>query len=221
MNDEVEQRMEGLTPRGVRPELRRQVLAAVDAELQGNHDTTGTGVPLLGTSSAVSALRGQHCMLQAVAHANEKCEPSAKPDSPWLYRATIAVAASLLFGISLNLWASAASQSRLAQLFGPPPISKRAMQLANDVGRITDAKTGQWVYRHLTVPRLPSDGAAAYEQYGDAVKRLIDELQTVSKDSYYETPQKDPQMDRGHSGCIPGNRFDCQRRVRLDHRCTA
>ena len=40
MNDDVEQRLSRLTPRGVRPELRGQVLAAVADELQGD-----VGVP--------------------------------------------------------------------------------------------------------------------------------------------------------------------------------
>jgi hypothetical protein len=148
---------------------------------------------------------------------------TAKPptDSPWLRRAATAVAASLLLGIGLNIWAAKASEQRLARLFGPPPISKQAMEIAKDVEKITDAQTGQWVYRQLAMPRKPGDAAVAYSKYRDTVKRLIDELQTVSKDSCHETLQKDTEMDRGHTGCVGGRRFDCQRRVRLDYRCTA
>jgi hypothetical protein len=160
--------------------------------------------------------------------ASELAHPSVKPlavsqptDSPWLRRAAITVAASLLLGIGLNVWATKASEQRLARLFGPPPISQQAMEIAEDVEKITDAQTGQWVYRQLAMPRKPGDAAAAYSKYRDTVKRLIDELQTVSKDSCHETLQKDSEMDRGHTGCLGGRRFDCQRRVRLDHRCTA
>jgi hypothetical protein len=178
-------------------------------------------MPLLGTSSAVSTVCGQHCLSQAVAHVNEECEPLAKANSLWLRRAAIAVAASLLLGVGLNLWASRVSERHLAQLFGPPPISKQAMEIAKDIEKTTDAEAGRWVYRRLTMPRQSGDGAAAYTKCCDTVKRLIDELQTVSKDSCHETLQKDSEMDRGHTGCIGGDRFDCQRRVRMDYRCTA
>jgi hypothetical protein len=198
MNDDVEQRLDRLTPRGVRPELREQVLGAVENELtKGTEEVVGETWRIMD-----NVLR----------------QP---PPSPWLRRASMAVAASLLLGVGLNLWATQASENRLAQLFGPPPISMRAMEIANDVERIADAKTGQWVYRQLTVPRQPGDAVAAYTKYRDAMNRLINELRTVSKDTYHETPQKDPEMDRGHTGCPVGNRFDCQRLVRLDHRYTA
>jgi hypothetical protein len=235
MNDDIEQRLDRLTLRGVRPELRTQVLGAVAEELesrvgQANRSPTVSGddnehtaacVPLLGTSSAGRKRSERHCLFQAVAHVNEECAPAADTDSPWLRRAAMAVAASLLLGVGLNVWASKSSECHLAQLFGPPPISKQAMEIAKAVEQITDAQTGQWVYRRLAPPRHSGDGAAAYAKYCDTIKRLIDELQTASKDSYHETPQKDSEMDRGHTVCPRGHRFDCQRRVRLDHRCTA
>jgi hypothetical protein len=146
---------------------------------------------------------------------------STKADFPWLRRAAMAVAAALLLGIVLNVWASKASERRLAQIFGPPPIAKGAMEIAKDIEKISDAETGQWVYRRLTMPRQPGDGAAAYAKYCDGVKRLINELQTVSKDSYHETPQKDFEMDGNRAGRIDGDTTDCQRLVRLDYRCTA
>ena len=92
MNDDIEQLLGRLTPRGVRPELRPQVLAAVASQLE------------------------------------------AEPASPWLRRSALAVAASLLVGIAMNIWASHAAERRLARLFGPPPVSKQAMELANAVG---------------------------------------------------------------------------------------
>jgi len=99
MNDDVEQLLGRLTPRGVRPEMRPQVLAAVASELE------------------------------------------AEPASPWLRRAALAVAASLLVGIAMNVWTSMASERHLAQLYGPPPMSKRAMELAKAVEEVTDAQT--------------------------------------------------------------------------------
>ena len=111
MNDDIEQLLGRLTPRGVRPELRPQVLAAVASQLE------------------------------------------AEPASPWLRRSALAVAASFLVGIAMNIGASEMAERRLAQLFGPPPVSKQAMELANAVEEITDAKTAQWVYQQFTAPR--------------------------------------------------------------------
>jgi hypothetical protein len=216
MNDDVEERLAKLTIRGAPRQLRDQILAAVAGELRGSQS-----VPLLGTSSDVSNTCGRHCLFQAVAHANETCMSTTNTDSRWLRRAAMAVAASLLLGIGLNIWAARASEQRLARIFGPPPISQQAMEIAKDVEKITDAQTGQWVYRQLATPRKPGDAAMAYAKYRNTIKRLIDELQTVSKDSCHETLQKDFEMDRGHTGCLGGRRFDCQRRIRLDYRCTA
>ena len=179
MNDDIEQLLGRMTPRGVRPELRPQVLAAVASELK------------------------------------------AEPASPWLRRCALAVAASLLLGIGMNIWASTVTERRLARLFGPPPVSKQAMELAKDIEKITDAQTGQWVYQRLTMPRAPRDGAKEYARYCATVRRLIDELQTVSKDSYHETPEKDTELDRDHAGRAGGDRSGCQRGVRLDYRYTA
>ncbi len=75
------------------------------------------------------------------------------------------MAASLLLGIGMNVWVSKASERHLAELFGPPPISKGAMEIAKDMETITDEETGQWVYQRLTMPRPPGAAAAAYAKY--------------------------------------------------------
>jgi hypothetical protein len=177
MNDDLEQLLGKLTPRGVRTELRPHVLSAMAGELQ------------------------------------------ADSGSPWLRRCALAVAASLLAGIGMNIWANVASERRLAQLYGPPPVSKRAMEVAKMVEGVTDAQTAQWVYQRLAVPRPPSPDALA--KHYAAVQQLIKELQTVSKDSYHETPQKDPQVDRDRPGRARGDTSAGQRGVRLDYRYTA
>ena len=83
------------------------------------------------------------------------------PASPWLRRSALAVAASLLVGIAMNIGASQMAERRLAQLFGPPPVSKQAMELANAVEEVTDAQTAQWVYQRFAAPRPSGDGLAA------------------------------------------------------------
>ncbi len=179
MNDDIEQVLQRLTPRGAMADLRPRVLATVVAELRA--DTT----------------------------------------SPWLRRSALVMAASIVLGIGLNIWATKASERRLAQLFGPPPVSQRAMEIAKDIERITDAQTGQWVYRQLTAGRENRDARADYARYIATVNRLIKELQTVSRDSYHETPEKDIEMDRDRAGRTGGHRTTGQRLVRLDYRYTA
>ena len=188
MNDDMEQRLAQLTPRGLRPELRGQVLAAVGTELQTARGDSTTAAPTT---------------------------------SPWARRCALAVAASLLVGIAMNIWANEASKRHLARLFGPPPVSKQAMELAKDVERITDAQTGRWVFQRLTAPRESRDGLAEYAEYCTTLKQLIDELQIASKDSYYETPQKDSEMGRDRPGRAGGDRSGCQRLVGVDYRYTA
>jgi hypothetical protein len=49
--------------------------------------------------------------------------------SPWLRRSALAVAASLLVGIALNVWVNQAADRRLVQLLGPlPPASQDAQR---------------------------------------------------------------------------------------------
>jgi hypothetical protein len=213
MNDDIEQRLGRLTPRGVRLELREKVLVAVSAELQ-----KAKGVPLPDTACTPVA-----------AHDEKERGPTpvavrpslAKADSPWLRRAAIAAAVSLLLGIGLNVWVSKAADRRLAALFGPPRTSKGATEIAIDVAAFTDDATGRWIYHRLTAPIPPDAVAAAHAKYSEQVKKLIDELQTASKDPYHETRQKEAEMDGDRPGRFRGDSTDCQRRIRLDYRCTA
>ena len=138
--------------------------------------------------------------------------------SRWLRLAALATAASILLGIGMNVWVSKASEQRMAELFGPPPVSKQAMDLAEAVAKITDAQTGQWVYRQMTASRPTGDGLAKYHEI---LNELIREQHIVSKDTYHETPEKDSEMDRDRTGSAFGDPASGQCRVRLDYRCTA
>lgn len=221
MNDEVENRLNRLTPRGVSPDLREKVLRAVAGELPSTSD-----VPLLGTSSALSRSdvqatpKATKVIAADTPFTSELCCRQS-PASPWLRRATIAAAASLLMGIGLNMWVSRASERRLAEIFGPPPISQGAMEIAKTIEGITDAQTAQWVYRRLAVPPSPRAMEIARREYCRVVRTLIDELQVASKEPCHETPQKNTEMDRSHPGRSDGDSTDCQRYLRLDYGCTA
>jgi hypothetical protein len=141
--------------------------------------------------------------------------------SPWLRRAALAVAASLLVSLALNLWASHVSQRRLARLLGPPPVSRQAQELAQAVEEISDAQTAQWVYQQYASPRPSEDGLEAYAAYRDMVRRLIEASPELPKELYDETPQEDSQMDRDRSGRAGGDRAGGQRLLGLEHRYTA
>jgi hypothetical protein len=197
MNDnldmnELEQKLTEAAPRGVRPALRAQVLAAVAEVLPSNS-------------------------LQADAI-------QAEPGSPWLRRAGLAVAASLLLGVGLNVWLSRRSEQVLAQLYGPPPISKQAMEIAQDIGKTAGPEMTQWVYQRLAPKsrdRSIDEVYAEYAAYCAMLTQLTEKPFLSPKESKHETPQKNPQMDRDRSGRIGGNPFDCQCLVRLDDGQTA
>ena len=144
-----------------------------------------------------------------------------EPASPWLRRSALAVAASILVGIALNVWASRSAERRLAQVLGPPPVSKRATELAKAVEVVTDAQTGEWAYRRLAAPHPSGARLAAYVAYTDTLRRLLEKSFVVLKGPPDETPQKAPQMDRDRPGRAGGGTTDCQRHSGLDHRYTA
>ena len=103
---------------------------------------------------------------------------------------------------------------RVAQIFGPPKISKQAAEMAKAVEEVTDEQTARWVCEQMTVRRPPRDVS---KKYFTTVGRLIQELQTVTKDfshatSEQETPKTDPEVDRNRAGRLDG---DTSRRERL------
>jgi hypothetical protein len=92
-------------------------------------------------------------------------------------RSALTVAALIVFGIVLNIGLSRASDRRIAKLFGPPPLSKQALEIAEFVGQATDAETGRWVYQQVATSIASSDGHAAYAAYCGMLQRLIAETQ--------------------------------------------
>ncbi len=90
-------------------------------------------------------------------------------------RSALTVAALIVFGIVLNIGLSRASDRRIAKLFGPPPLSKQALEIAEFVGQATDAETGRWVYEQVATSIASSDGHAAYAAYCEMLQRLVEE----------------------------------------------
>ena len=74
----------------------------------------------------------------------------------------------------MNIGASVAAERHLARLYGPPAVSKRAMELAKEVEAVTDAQTARWVYLRLAAPHSSGDGLATYSAHCDMLRQLID-----------------------------------------------
>ncbi len=161
-------------------------------------------------------LRGPGAELRPKVLAAVASQLKEEPASPWLRWSAWAVAASILVGIVMNVAVNDAGQRHLAAIYGPPPVSKRAMELARTVEQVSDAQTAEWVYQRFAAPRRSEEGLAAYMAYSDMLKRIIN-----SKEPFNETSQKDPQMDRDRPGRPGGDRSDCQRPLRVDYRFTA
>ena len=66
-----------------------------------------------------------------------------------------AAAAAILLGVLLNYWVTVQGKERLAQIMGPPAVSRRAAELAADIAAITDEATGRWAYDRLAASRRP------------------------------------------------------------------
>ena len=76
-------------------------------------------------------------------------ELAADRVSPWGRRLGLAVAASLLLGVVLNVWVNKASDRRLARLYGPPPVPRQIAEVAEAVASVTDAEIGSRMEQQL------------------------------------------------------------------------
>jgi hypothetical protein len=130
------------------------------------------------------------------------------------FRPAIAVAASLLASLALNYWINDTIEGRLAIVLGPPPISRRAAEIADEIASITDPETGRWVYERLAASGPRDDDV---REYAVRLQQMIQRLTADMKETVHEAPQKSPQMDwnrRGSRDCHPA---DAQCVLRLEH----
>ena len=138
-------------------------------------------------------------------------ELSAEPASRWQGKLGLAVAASILLGVVLNVWANKATDRRLARLYGPPPVPRQIAEIAEGVESVTDAETGWRVRQQLSAawwsrPITPVQNICSSQQ-------ILDELEITRKEQRHESPQDRRRGDRDTSGC--------QRDMGLEDRLTA
>ena len=75
-------------------------------------------------------------------------ELARRPAANWASRAAWAVAALLLIGIGLNMWAYRADRERLARYFAPRP-PQAVLDVADAVESVTDRRTRDLVQQQL------------------------------------------------------------------------
>jgi hypothetical protein len=145
--------------------------------------------------------------------------PSAEPASSGQpLRLAIAIAASVLAGLWLNVWVTDRLDRRLAVVLGPPPVRRQAAEIAADVASITDPSTGRWVYQCLSASRPDSNDA---RRYAIRLRLMIQQLTANLEETADETLQKNPQMDRDHHGSHDRHPADLQCLFRMERRNTA
>ncbi|MEN6497849.1 MAG: hypothetical protein ABFD16_26420 [Thermoguttaceae bacterium] len=133
-------------------------------------------------------------------------------------RAALAVAAAIVVALGLNLWLDHRAEQRLAELFGPPPASKRATEVARMVAEAAGAPAGRWVYERLTArPNTSSDPAKYYA----VLQRIVEETQIGFKESGHEALEENRPVDRRGPRRPGGDTSDRQRLVRGELRLTA
>jgi hypothetical protein len=130
------------------------------------------------------------------------------------FRPAVAVAATLLASLALNYWVNDTIDRRLAIVLGPPPISRRAAEMADEIAAITDAATGRWAFERLAASRPRDDDVRVY------AVRLQQMIQRLTADMNYtlnEAPQKNPQVDWNRRGSRDRHPVDAQCVLRLEH----
>jgi len=132
-DEEMERILRQVTPRGADAALRGRVLAAV-----GCGEAVGPVVP----AGSIPPSR--------------KSAGTAGPTN-WERIYWPVAAAAILLGLVLNYWVAKTGSERLAQIMGPPAVSKQAADVAADIAAITDEATGRWAYDRLAASRRPPD----------------------------------------------------------------
>lgn len=120
--DDLEKRLQELTPTRASQELRTKTLAAIGQ--------------LLASDAANSPVT--------------IAEKPAKTSRGWSGWVAGAVSLLLLLSIATNWWVNRSLDQRLAAIMGPPPRQKQADEIAQEIAAITDEQMGEWMYQRLT-----------------------------------------------------------------------
>lgn len=120
--DELEKRLQQLTPTRASQELRTKTLAAIRSQLAS--DASPDTITLAPKPD--------------------------RPAIGWSRWIGSAVCLLLLLSIASNWWVNRSLDQRLAQIMGPPPRQRQADEIAQEIAAITDEQMGEWMYQRLT-----------------------------------------------------------------------
>jgi len=149
--------------------------------------------------------RGAHPPLRQRVLEGVSRELRARPRPRW---AGVALAASFVLAVGLNLAVDRAQQTRLAALYGPEPVPQSLADVTRAVEAVADAQTAAWFRQELrgTARRPPRD--ATWTEYYSRILR---------KDWFANHALENDQTGRRHGRGAGGALFDRQRRPHLLH----
>ena len=143
----------------------------------------------------------------------------AEPSSGWRFRSGLAVAASLVLAIVLNVWVNRWADRNLARLYGPPPVPKPIVEIAQTIASNTDTKTGRWFQTQFALA-WQSRKVPAPDR-GREYTRILNELRLVPRESQNEASQEDPEVDGDYRRRGDRDTSRDQRNPCLDYQLTA
>jgi hypothetical protein len=162
--------------------------------------------------SAGAELREQ--VLAAVAR-----ELAERSGHRWERRVGLAVAASILFAVALNVWTVTASNSRRAALLGPAPLPMQVVEICHAVEAVTDAETGRLIQQQLAAawrsrPVRPPRSVGSFSG-------ITINWRMIGKDYCDEEVPANPEVDRDRGGGPRRDTSDGRRGMVLEVFCTA
>jgi hypothetical protein len=96
----------------------------------------------------------------------------ARPPRRWTRWAGVALAASFLLAVGLNLAVEQAQQARLAEIYGPESVPRALTEVTRAVESVADAPTAAWFRQELlNATRRPARLDTWTEYYSRTLKR--------------------------------------------------
>jgi hypothetical protein len=134
-------------------------------------------------------------------------------------RIGLATFAAVLFSVALNVWVEHSTSRRITSLFGPPPVCRQAMELANFIAPYTDAQTGQWIYQQMTSYQ-PTE-KYTMEKYFSMLQKINIEYELLLRDPRHEKMEENSPLDGNRNRNFDHNSSHNRGLLFLDYRFTA
>ena len=146
-------------------------------------------------------------------------ELSSGSGPAWERRCGGLVAAAVLLGAMLNIWAVGTSERRLANLAGPRPVPQQVAEVVEIVDSVAGRETGKWVQQRLSNAWLARPAPAPLGMAG--LQRLINDLEITGKVQPREKVQEVPETRPDRAGRAGRHSFDQQRGSHFSSQHTA